>query len=66
VVEVEHCHVGLGHAHVWWIPSECQGSGPRRSWYAPYAIMSFTSLDNCICLVEYDISFAQGKYNVNE
>jgi hypothetical protein len=23
VVEVGHCHVGLGHAHVWQIPPEC-------------------------------------------
>jgi hypothetical protein len=66
VVEVEHCHVGLGHAHVQRILPEYQGSGPQKSCYAPSAIMSFASLDIYICAVEYDVSFAQGKHNVKE
>jgi hypothetical protein len=58
VVEVGHCHVGLGHAHVRWILPECQGSVPQISLYAPSAIISFASLDIRIYLVEYDLSFA--------
>jgi hypothetical protein len=57
VVEVVHCHMGPGHAHVWQIPQGCRALGPHRSLYAPSAIMRFASLDTCISPVDYDVSF---------
>jgi hypothetical protein len=60
---VGHCHMGLDHAHVQQIPQGCRGSAPRMSTYAPSTILSFASLDICICPVEYDDSLAQGKHN---
>jgi hypothetical protein len=58
VVEAEHCHVGHGHAHVQQNSPGCRGLGPRKFWYAPFVILTFALLGICICLVEYDVSFA--------
>jgi hypothetical protein len=58
MVEVGRRDVGLDQTHVRWIPQGCRGKGPRKSLYMPSAILSFASLDICICPVEYDESLA--------
>jgi hypothetical protein len=51
---VEHCHAEVGHTHVRQSSQGCRGEAPRKSWYAPSAIMSFASLDTCISLLDYE------------